>query len=370
MLAFKFGPRDDRSFRRPFARQCGVGLPARKVFRTMRSVDVVIPVRDGARFLPACLDSVLAQTYAVNEVIVVDDGSTDGTPAVVSDYARRYANIRSIRSEAKGVSHARNLGIRASGAELIAFVDSDDVWKPDKIARQVVLFERPQSVGFVHCAYFHIDEIGAVLEGTHVYAPLKRGDVFRDLLEGYPLAGSASAVVARRDLLLRVDGFDEALAFAEDMDVWIKMARLSALDYVPEALVGIREHPASVQRRPDPRRVETDLLSQLYVLEKWYDVVDPDGPLLRGCRSLAAAIGFRRAAFRFEFGFHDIMCKRAPRVTALMFADARVYRSAVRAVALPMVRSWLARNVILRSTILLRCCQMVGRLKGFEIERR
>jgi len=333
------------------------------------TVDVVIPVRDGARFLPSCLDSVLAQTHAINQVIVVDDGSQDDTPAVISEYARRHPNVRPIRSEPRGVSHARNLGIGASSADLIAFIDSDDVWMPDKIARQVSLFERAQ-VGFVHCGYFCIDQDGRPFEGVHVYAPVKRGNVFQDLLDGYPLAGSASAVVVRREALLQASGFDETLVHSEDADLWLKLARIGELDYVPDALVAIREHAASVQRRPNPRRRENDFLSRLYVLEKWLGVAEPASELVRVHRNEAAAIGFARMISRFEFGFYGIMQDRAPRMVERMFEDACDYRAAVRATASPQVRAWLARNVIARSAILLRCCQMFGRLKGYEVNRR
>ena len=115
-------------------------------------VDVVIPVRDGARFLPACLDSVRVQSYAPRTIIVVDDGSSDGTPAILADYARRDPRFTIIRSAPVGVSHARNLGLKASLASYVAFLDADDVWDPTKLECQIGLFtdERPQ-LGFVHC---------------------------------------------------------------------------------------------------------------------------------------------------------------------------------------------------------------------------
>jgi len=337
---------------------------------TVQSVDVVIPVRDGARFLPACLDSVLAQTYAINEVIVVDDGSTDETAAVISDYAQRHPNVRAIRTEPMGASHARNVGIHGSTAELIAFVDSDDVWKPDKIARQVALFERSQAVGFVNCLYFGIDERGGLLEGEQIYAPVKRGEVFQDLLDGYRVAGSVSAVVARRELLLRVGGFDDSLARFQDADLWLKLARISQLECVPDALVGLRQHAAGVQSPPDRSGIENDFLSRLQVLEKWADIAEPSRSVLQDYRTQATAIGLTRLMPRLNTGFYALMRDRAPRVAGLMFTDARDYRAAVRASASFAIRSWVVENVIIRSTILLRCCQLFGRLKGVEIDRR
>src|SRR5215471_17796717 len=92
-------------------------------------LDVLIPVRDGARFLPACLDSVFAQTLPARTVIVADDGSTDETPRVLAEYSRRRPNLQVITSKPHGVSHARNLALEASSAPFVAFLDSDDVWQ-------------------------------------------------------------------------------------------------------------------------------------------------------------------------------------------------------------------------------------------------
>src|SRR5216684_4528269 len=94
-------------------------------------VDVLIPVRNGARFLPACLDSVIAQVYPTRAIIVSDDGSTDETPRVLAQYAGRVPKLQVVRSEAVGLAHARNLALAASQAPFVAFLDSDDIWQPD-----------------------------------------------------------------------------------------------------------------------------------------------------------------------------------------------------------------------------------------------
>ena len=330
----------------------------------MTTVDVVIPVRDGARFLPACLDSVLAQTFPINRIIVVDDGSTDDTAGVIADYARRHASILAIRSDPKGVSHARNLGIRASTADLVAFVDADDIWRPEKIARQVPLFERSPDVGFAHCAYFHIDEHGAPLDDIVVRLPTRRGDIFVPLLDGYPLSGSASAVVARRELLLQTGGFDETLAHAEDFDAWVKLARLSHVDYSADALTGIRSHAGSVQRRPNRRRMEIDFLSRMKVVEKWMGDYRPSPEILSAYRVEAANIGLLRILFRFQFGFYGLMHDRAPRfVEAVFGGGVAEYRKDVRSIVFPTLAYLVARHVVMRSRLLIRCCHFFGKLK-------
>jgi len=259
-------------------------------------VDVLIPVRDGARFLPACLDSVFAQTLPARAVIVVDDGSTDATPDVLADYAARRVNLQVIRSEARGVSHARNLALQASRAPFVAFLDSDDVWHTDKLAKQMALFtaDRPK-LGFVHCAYFCIDEHGRPHRTGRVIAPRKRGDVFADLLQGYGVAGSASAVLARRDLVIAAGGFDESLFLGEDWDLWIRMAKLSHLDFLAEALTGIRRHDLGSQQRMARNGPEIFLLERLRIVQKWVNQMPDDACILERYRIEAVRVAVKNA---------------------------------------------------------------------------
>jgi glycosyltransferase involved in cell wall biosynthesis len=235
-------------------------------------VDVVIPVRDGARFLPACLDSVIAQTYPPRAIIVVDDGSTDTTPQVLSEYARRCSGLQIIRSAPRGVSHARNLALQASRAPFVAFLDADDVWEPSKLERQLALFDdqRPR-LGFVHCAYRLIDEEGRAVADEEILEPRKRGCIFSDLLiHGNIVSGSGSAVVVRRNVLNLVGGFDERLFLGEDWDLWIRLASVSEIDFVSEPLAAIRVHNRSAQRRQRMGKAEVSLFQDLLVLDRWY----------------------------------------------------------------------------------------------------
>jgi glycosyltransferase involved in cell wall biosynthesis len=264
--------------------------------RRSSDVDVLIPVRNGARFLPACLDSVFAQSSPAGTVVVVDDGSTDETPRILDEYARRWPNLHAVRSEARGVSHARNLALAASRAPFVAFLDSDDVWHPDKLAKQMALFapDRPE-IGFVHCSFFYVDEAGRRILDDEVIPPRKRGEIFADLLAGYVLSGSASAVVARRDLMVGAGGFDEALFHGEDWDAWLKLARSSHVDFAPEALTGIRVHAASSQRRNAHRMAETFLFQRLYIVDKWLAQVPDGADVVDQCRIEAIRVAVKSA---------------------------------------------------------------------------
>jgi hypothetical protein len=215
-------------------------------------VSVVVATYDGAPLLPEAVDSALAQTLAGVETIVVDDGSTDETAAVMARYGDR---VRYVRQENGGPSAARNTGLRAARGRYVAFLDHDDRWLPAKLSRQAAVLDAAPDVGFVNCGWWFIDGDGARLpqegwpQGSD--APLSL------LLVGNPLL--LSAVLVRRDLAERIGGFDEALRGAEDWDFWLKVAFTGCrLGCVAEALLEYRVHPGQrnqtgIRRRQDAR---------------------------------------------------------------------------------------------------------------------
>ena len=265
-------------------------------------LDVIIPVHNRPHLIRTCLDSVRAQSLQPDTVIVIDDGSTDETPTVLTEYARGWTRLRVIRSDHRGPAHARNVGVAASQARFIAFLDSDDVWQPAKLERQIALFAGRPELGVVHCACFQIDETGERLAGAPVFAPSKRGQIFEAMINTlYHLAGSASGVVARRELVMSVGGFDESLLHAEDQDLWLKLARISMVDYVPEALVGVRIHSGSrfaARSRSDPALA---LLQQIRVWSKWIHLTD-EAALLQSFRRKTFFIN-RSSPFRLSFHY-------------------------------------------------------------------
>jgi glycosyltransferase involved in cell wall biosynthesis len=181
------------------------------------AVSVIIPTFNRGWCLGQAVDSVLAQAYPDLELIVVDDGSTDATPRLLAGYGGR---LHVLRCEHRGVSAARNAGIAAAGAELIAFLDSDDLWLPGKLSRQVAFFTRnPQAL------ICQTEELW-VRNGRRVN-PGKRhrkraGIIFEPSLELCLV--SPSAVMVRRELLERVGLFDEALPACEDYDLWLRVS--------------------------------------------------------------------------------------------------------------------------------------------------
>ena len=208
-------------------------------------MSVIIPTYNRADLLPRAIRSVLAQTYALLEVIVVDDASTDDTPGtIVGITDPRLTYVR--HSANRGVSAAQNTGIQAAKGELIAFLGDDDTWLPDKLAKQVPLFERPE-VGLVYCGVEAVDRED---RRQWISRPLKRGRIYEDLLFKNYLY--APAVVVRRRCLEGGNLFDEKLRAHEDQDLWLRIADTWLVDYVPEVLVRIavfpREHLAAPER--------------------------------------------------------------------------------------------------------------------------
>ena len=174
------------------------------------SVSVLIPVFNGARFLAAALDSVAAQTLAPLELIVVDDGSTDGS----GDVAAARPAVRVVRQANRGPGAARNRAFTESRGEYLAFLDADDLWKPEKLSRQLAALQAQPDAGWVVCRHEFLLDEG---EPRPRWAPAPEA-------EGTMVAWLPSATLVRRDCFVLTGGFDEALRYGEDID-WFARAR-------------------------------------------------------------------------------------------------------------------------------------------------
>jgi glycosyltransferase involved in cell wall biosynthesis len=204
-------------------------------------VTVIIPTYNRCRRVVEAVESVLAQTYPLIEVIVVDDGSTDGTEAALQPYAGR---IRYLSQRNGGPAAARNLGIREASGQYIALLDSDDLWAPTKIEKQVALIEQSPKTGVVFSEATVMDlRLGTSRLLSHPEE--LRGDIQRKLLwKNHVLP--TSSVLARRECFDTVGLFDETLGQAEDWELWMRISRQFTFDFVPEPLVSYRFHNGSV----------------------------------------------------------------------------------------------------------------------------
>ena len=214
-------------------------------------VSVVMPAYNVAWCIGRAVDSVLAQDFRACELIVVNDGSTDGTRALLEGYG---AAITVINQENRGMSAARNAGIRRARGMYVAFLDADDWWLAGKLSRQVELMHGRPEIGFSSTTVRVEDDDGRLLNlwrcpngSTEILATL--------FAQNAAIAGGCSAVMARRDLLDRVGLFDESLRGFEDPDLWIRLAAVSGYACIDETLAVILRREQSVSRNLDSMRV-------------------------------------------------------------------------------------------------------------------
>jgi glycosyltransferase involved in cell wall biosynthesis len=205
------------------------------------SVSVVIPARNAAGTIKRALLSVLAQTCPADEIIVVDDASADGTSVV----ALTCPDVRLLRlPEQCGAAAARNAGVDAAKGAWIAFLDADDVWRPQKLEKQ--LAQIGEDVSLVFCASEEFGSDGRSLGDTFRGRPVHTGAcAWKNLLQRNFVA--TPTVMAPRPLLARLR-FAENLPVGEDQDMWIRLALEGALAYVPETLADVYIQPASLSR--------------------------------------------------------------------------------------------------------------------------
>src|SRR5262245_38128505 len=199
----------------------------------MPKVSVIIPTHNRAHFLRDAISSVFNQTFQDFEIIVVDDASTDNTSEIVAAF--NDERIRFLRHDAnKGGSAARNTGILNSQCDYIAFLDDDDEWLPEKLAKQMdTLLESPPEVGCVYTGHVMVDRTsGRVIDHR---PPTKRGDLSKDLLISNCIGGTSS-VLLRKNCLQKVGLFDENLPRSQDYDLWLRIANGFLFEYVPEPL--------------------------------------------------------------------------------------------------------------------------------------
>ena len=178
-------------------------------------VSVIVPTYQRADLLRLTIDSVLAQTWRPLELIVVDDGSTDGTAALLRGYGDR---LRAICQTNRGGTAARNTGTRAARGAFLNWLDHDDVMLPSKIERQMALFRARPSLGLVHCGYFRVDRDGRRIDRV---TALPAGDVRRRLVCGCFVWSGAPLV--RRECVEQVGLFDESV-WSSDAEFWLRIA--------------------------------------------------------------------------------------------------------------------------------------------------
>jgi glycosyltransferase involved in cell wall biosynthesis len=203
----------------------------------MPKISVNIPVFNDEKYIRQTLDSVLGQTFSDLEVVIVDDGSTDGTAAIIKGY--RDPRLKYYYQRNQGIGAARNRALKESSGEYIAFLDHDDLWLPAKLEKQMALLEKDSSLGLVFCDTTFFNDRGDMYS---IYADRKppRGRVFDEILSWYFL--SCETVVIRQAVLAQVGEFPPQMMMAEEYDLFLRIAYKYPIDYVDEPLAKYRIH--------------------------------------------------------------------------------------------------------------------------------
>lgn len=247
-------------------------------------VSIVIPAYNSQEHIAKAVQSALKQTYQPVEVIVVDDGSSDGTEEVLRGFGDK---IRYIRKENGGPASARNAGIQAASGEYVAFLDGDDIWYPDKLRKQMPLFR--EDTGLIYGRLDPFDESGVIEKKRR---PLVRGEALKRLFAKNFI--STSTVVVKKEHLERAGLFDEdpELISVEDYDMWLRVAALTKIDFVDEALTKYRRHPSGISKN-----YYRSYNGERKVLNKNLALVEQRYPEVRG------EFKKRLAKLFYEFGY-------------------------------------------------------------------
>lgn len=247
-------------------------------------VSVIIPVRNGKDYIQEALDSVFLQDFTDFEVIVIDDGSDD------FDYRQlelQDARVRVITLEGRGVSHARNVGIKFARGDYFAFLDADDVWFPGKLKAQMRYFDAHSQVGVVFGQFIRwlpdpttgkfnppvhlISECGHLLQAEEE----RSGWIYTRLLMGL-LVGMNTAVV-RRNVIEQVNSFNESMRIGEDYDFWLRASRICEMHALAGPVALYRIHRASAMHRISDVNYTARVL--LCAFERW-GIHNPDSTQL------------------------------------------------------------------------------------------
>jgi glycosyltransferase involved in cell wall biosynthesis len=207
-------------------------------------ISIIIPTYNRARLLRETVESVFAQTYQDWELLVIDDGSTDGSRTYLEMLA--HPRLRPVLLAHSGnPARVRNAGLRAARGSYVAFLDSDDLWHPEKLALQIEDMHAHPECGWSHTGLALVDERGQEIPpvgGRRL--PAARGWILEALITGRAIAAT-SAMLVRRQLLQRVGDFDESLPVCEDIDLFFRFAEASPATVVARPLVSCRRHPGN-----------------------------------------------------------------------------------------------------------------------------
>jgi glycosyltransferase involved in cell wall biosynthesis len=217
----------------------------------MPTVDIITPAYNAAKYLPAAIESVEAQTFGDWRILLVDDGSTDNTAEVVAPYAARLGpKLRYIKKVNAGLPAARNTAISNSDAEFLALLDADDVWLPNRLEDSLKCFENRPRVGLSYGHISRIDQDGKVLDTLDMRQPNAEG-MIAPYIYMRKVQLPCPTMTFRRRCVEEVGNFDETMRATEDRDMWLRIALRYEVALADKVLAFYRVSSDSMSTNPD-----------------------------------------------------------------------------------------------------------------------
>jgi len=239
-------------------------------------ISVVIPIYNGGRYIPTLFSMLSQQTFKDFEIVVINDGSQDNSVKIINDSVLHYQNLNIVLIDTShaGLAAARNIGIKVSMCDYIAFLDCDDIWHPKKLELQFnTLHKDPIIAVFSDVEYCD----GTRIRSNHSSNLVLNCSSARDILLGhFVVFGGGSNILCKRSALELAGGFDESLDYAEDLDMWLRLAEIGEISQIPECLVRISVRSDSMQRIPSTQVQIKVLKAKLLVYGKWSYLIDGD----------------------------------------------------------------------------------------------
>jgi glycosyltransferase involved in cell wall biosynthesis len=275
-------------------------------------VSIILPVWNGERFFSEAIESVLGQTLTSIELLLVDDGSTDGTLEIAQSWADRDSRVRVIQVEHGGIATALNAGLTVARGRFVARMDADDIAYASRLERQVAYLDAHPECVAVGCAIEVIDESGEYI-GKRLF-PERHAAIVRTLIHTWSTAIAHPTVMARRDALLAIDGYRSERLTNEDLDLWFRLCGVGTLANLGEALLVYRRHRNTVGIRDHDQQVKVG--AEIVNEERRTRGLKPLRPLV------FAAMKNRLASYHFE-------CARTALLTGPRRAAIRHARAAI-----------------------------------------
>jgi GT2 family glycosyltransferase len=291
------------------------------------TVSVVIPMHNGLPHIADALQSVYWQTRAADEVIVVDDGSNDGSPDWIQAH---YPTVKLLRQANQGIATARNRGIQASTNRWIAFLDHDDAWHPQKLQSQLEAASQFHNAGVIYGDFERWLPDSSGLHpwpnGWDTQPSLGTTDASCDWAYSSLLMDcwmQTSAALISRELLEQAGSFDPRWPSGEDWELWLRLSQLSPFVHIPKALSLYRQHPHQLTRRPLPKvDFRTQLIEQ--AIARW-GYANPDGS-----GTAPASIRKQLSNYHWEWGVGQLSAGNKDIFMAAMARAIRLHPTSYR----------------------------------------